>query len=105
MTYKIKGDRRAEAHPAAEAFPLPEDSAIQTLAENIQRNGLLTTVLLQRIGGRDLVVDGRCRLRVRTGRLHAECAVHQSGRGSDRGHRLDESVPAAPVPLPWRQLD
>ena len=62
MTYKIKGDRRAEAHPAAEAFPLPEDSAIQTLAENIQRNGLLTTVLLQRIEGRDLVVDGRCRL-------------------------------------------
>ena len=62
MTYKIKGDRRAEAHPAAEAFPLPEDSGIQTLAENIQRNGLLTTVLLQRIGGRDLVVDGRCRL-------------------------------------------
>lgn len=62
MTYKIKGDRRAEAHPAAEAFPQPGDSAIQTLAENIRRNGLLNTVLLQRIGGRDLVIDGRCRL-------------------------------------------
>ena len=61
-TYKLKGDRRAEAHPAANAFLLPDRDGIQRLAENIQRVGQLVAVVLQRFEGLDLVIDGRCRL-------------------------------------------
>ena len=61
-TYRLKGGRRAEAHFAADIFPPPDDGGVRALAESIKHNGQLVAAAIQRLGGRDRVVDGRCRL-------------------------------------------
>ena len=61
-TYKVEGNRRVRAHPAADAFRLLDDDGTQALADDILRHGQLVPVVLQKREGGDLVVDGRCRL-------------------------------------------
>ena len=62
--YKLRGRRRARAHPAADAFPLLNEADLDVLAKDIKSNGLQLAVIVQKTkAGEVLVLDGRNRLR------------------------------------------
>jgi N6-adenosine-specific RNA methylase IME4 len=52
-----------ETHPAADAFPMMDDAALSDLVEDIKRNGLEHPVVYITEGKRQLILDGRNRLR------------------------------------------
>ena len=63
-SYKLRGSRRARAHPAAKVFPLLKDDGIDLLAEDIKDKCLQSAVAIQKTKDGDyLVLDGRNRLR------------------------------------------
>ena len=63
MTYKLEGNRRVEAHPVAQVFPLLREDDRSVLADDIKTHGQRLSVILQRSpSGVDLVLDGRNRL-------------------------------------------
>jgi hypothetical protein len=59
---------RLEVHPAADLFPMMSDEELQALAEDIQKNGLRTKIVVWRPSnldvhnGTQLLLDGRNRL-------------------------------------------
>ena len=62
-TYKLRGNRRAEAHPAADVFPMLGADELEALAADIRLRSQQSPVVLQKAEAGDyLVLDGRNRL-------------------------------------------
>src|SRR5689334_835478 len=54
---------RWETHPAADVFPMMDDAQLAELAADIRERGLDDEVVLLRDGKRELLLDGRNRVR------------------------------------------
>lgn len=55
--------KKLDIHPDAALFPMMSDEELNTLAEDIKANGLVHPIVVGKVDGKDVIIDGRNRLK------------------------------------------